>query len=355
MKIMQPPFRADHVGSLLRPPGLAEARKQKDVAFQQNAIRAAVARQEAIGLHGITDGEFSRDWWHLDFLAQLEGVTLRENPGPKFGGTDEQPPIPVVTGKLRYRKPIMVGDFLFLKQATSETAKFTIPSPSMLHLRGGRAGISRRAYPDLEAFWQDAASAYREAIAAFAGAGCKYLQLDDVAFAYLCDPKIRDNCLRNGDDPQALPRIYAQTINRALEGRPHGTTITLHTCRGNFRSAWVAEGGYEPVAEAMFSTDVDGFFMEFDSARAGGFEPLRLVPRGKRVVLGLVTTKSGILEKNEELERRIEEAAKYIPLEDLCLSPQCGFSSTHHGNVLTEDEQWRKLELVVNVAAQVWR
>jgi len=355
MKIMQPPFRADHVGSLLRPAGLAEARKQKDVAFQQNAIRAAVARQEAIGLHGITDGEFSRDWWHLDFLAQLEGVTLRENPGPKFGGTDEQPPIPVVTGKLRYRKPIMVGDFLFLKQATSETAKFTIPSPSMLHLRGGRAGISRRAYPDLEAFWQDAASAYREAIAAFAGAGCKYLQLDDVAFAYLCDPKIRDNCLRNGDDPQALPRIYAQTINRALEGRPHGTTITLHTCRGNFRSAWVAEGGYEPVAEAMFSTDVDGFFMEFDSARAGGFEPLRLVPRGKRVVLGLVTTKSGILEKNEELERRIEEAAKYIPLEDLCLSPQCGFSSTHHGNVLTEDEQWRKLELVANVAAQVWR
>jgi methionine synthase II (cobalamin-independent) len=355
MKIMQPPFRADHVGSLLRPAGLAEARKQKDVAFQQNAIRAIAARQEAIGLHGITDGEFSRDWWHLDFLAQLEGVTLRENPGPTFGGTDEQPPIPVVTGKLRYRKPIMVGDFLFLKQATSETAKFTIPSPSMLHLRGGRAGISRRAYPDMEAFFHDAASAYREAIAAFAGAGCKYLQLDDVAFAYLCDPKIRDNCLRNGDDPQALPRIYAQTINRALEGRPEGMTITLHTCRGNFRSAWVAEGGYEPVAEAMFSADVDGFFMEFDSARAGGFEPLRLVPRGKRVVLGLLTTKSGILEKNEELKRRIDEAAKYVPLEDLCLSPQCGFSSTHHGNVLTEDEQWRKLELVVEVAAQVWR
>jgi 5-methyltetrahydropteroyltriglutamate--homocysteine methyltransferase len=356
MKIMQPPFRADHVGSLLRPAGLAEARKKKDVAFQQNAIRAIVARQEAIGLHGITDGEFSRDWWHLDFLAQLEGVTLRDRTtGPKFGGTEEQPPVPVVTGHLRYDKPIMVGDFLFLKQATSETAKFTIPSPSMLHLRSGRAGISRRAYPDMEAFWHDAAAAWREAIAAFAGAGCKYLQLDDVAFAYLCDPKIRDNCVRNGDDPQALPRIYAQTINRALEGRPHGMTITLHTCRGNFRSAWVAEGGYEPVAEAMFSTGVDGFCIEFDSARAGGFEPLRFVPRGKRVVLGLVTSKSGAMEEPEDLKRRIGEASKYVPLQDLCLSPQCGFSSTRHGNLLTEDEQWRKLELVVNVAAQVWR
>jgi 5-methyltetrahydropteroyltriglutamate--homocysteine methyltransferase len=352
---MQPPFRADHVGSLLRPAGLAEARKRKDVAFQQSAIRAVVAKQEAIGLHGVTDGEFSRDWWHLDFLAQLEGVTLRENPGPQFGGTDAQPPIPQVSGKLRYLKPIMVGDFLFLKRATSKIAKFTIPSPSMLHLRGGRAGISRRAYPDMEAFWHDAVGAYRAAIAAFAEAGCTYLQLDDVAFAYLCDPRIRDNCVRNGDDPQALPRIYAQTINRALEGRPKDMTITLHTCRGNFRSAWVAEGGYEPVAEAMFSAGVDGFFMEFDGARAGGFEPLRFVPRGKRVVLGLISSKSGALESAEEIKRRIGEAAKYVPLEHLCLSPQCGFSSTHHGNLLTEDEQWRKLELVLEVAAQVWR
>jgi 5-methyltetrahydropteroyltriglutamate--homocysteine methyltransferase len=352
---MKPPFRADHVGSLLRPPGLAEARKKKDVAFQQSAIRAVVARQEAIGLQAVTDGEFGRDWWHLDFLAQLEGVTLRENPGPKFGGTEDQPPIPVVTGKLRYHKPIMVGDFLFLKKATSKTAKFAIPSPSMLHLRGGRAGISRQVYPDLEAFWHDVAAAYRNAIAAFAEAGCTYLQLDDVAFAYLCDPKIRDNCVRNGDDPQALPRIYAQTINRALEGRPKGMTIAMHTCRGNFRSAWVAEGGYEPVAEAMFSTDVDGFFMEFDSGRAGGFEPLRFAPRGKRVVLGLVSSKSGILESRDDVKRRIGEAAKFVPLKDLCLSPQCGFSSTHHGNLLTEDEQWRKLELVIQVAAEVWR
>jgi 5-methyltetrahydropteroyltriglutamate--homocysteine methyltransferase len=352
---VKPPFRADQVGSLLRPPGLAQARKRKDVAFEQQAIREVVAKQEAIGLESITDGEFSRDWWHLDFLAQLEGVTLRENPGPRFGGTEEQPPVPIVTGKLRYQKQIMVGDFLFLKKTTSKTAKFTIPSPSMLHLRAGRAGISRDAYPDMEAFWHDAAAAYREAIGAFAEAGCTYLQLDDVAFAYLCDPKMRESCRRNGDDPDALPRTYAQTINRALEGRPEGMTITMHTCRGNFKSAWVAEGGYEPVAEAMFSTDVDGFFMEFDSARAGGFEPLRFLPRGKKAVLGLVSSKTGTLESAEDLQRLIERAQKFVPLEDLCLSPQCGFSSTHHGNRLSEDEQWRKLERVIEVAGQVWR
>jgi 5-methyltetrahydropteroyltriglutamate--homocysteine methyltransferase len=352
---MKPPFHADQVGSLLRPAGLAEARRKKDAAFQQDAIRKVVAKQEAIGLQGITDGEFSRDWWHLDFLSELGGVTLRENPGPGFGGAGEQPPIPVVTGKLRYQREIMVGDFLFLKKTTSRTAKFTIPSPSMLHLRGGRAGISRDAYPDLEAFWEDAATAYRAAIAAFAKAGCTYLQLDDVAFAYLCDPKIRENCRKNGDDPDALPRTYARVINRVLEGRPEGMAITLHTCRGNFQSAWVAEGGYEPVAEAMFSCDVDGFFMEFDTGRAGGFEPLRFAPKGKRVVLGLVTTKRGTLEGKDELKRSIEEAARHVPLENLCLSPQCGFSSTYHGNRLTEDEQWRKLERVVEVARDVWR
>ena len=352
---MNPPFRADHVGSLLRPRGLAEARRRKDLAFQQRAIREVVARQEAAGLQSITDGEFSRDWWHLDFLAELDGVTLRENPGPRFGGTEEQPPIPAVTGKLRYGTPIMLEDFAFLKKTTARTAKFTIPSPSMLHLRAGRAGISREAYPDMEAFWTDAAAAYRSAIAAFAAAGCRYLQLDDVAFAYLCDPKIRDNCRRNGDDPEALPELYARTINRALQGRPEGMTITMHTCRGNFKSAWVAEGGYEPVAEAMFSAAVDGFFMEFDSARAGGFEPLRFMRRGKRAVLGLVSSKTGALESKDDLKRRIDEAASYVPLEDLCLSPQCGFSSTHHGNQLTEDEQWRKLERVVQVAEEVWR
>jgi len=350
---MTPPFRADHVGSLLRPPELLKNKRDREI--QDRAIRAVVKRQEAIGLEGVTDGEFRRDWWHLDFLSQLEGVTLRENPGPKFGSTEEQPPIPTVTGKLKYSRPIMVDDFAFLRKETRRTAKFTIPSPSMLHLRAGRAGISRAAYPDLEEFWSDAAAAYRAAMAAFGRAGCTYLQLDDVAFAYLCDPKIRDNCRKNGDDPEKLPRLYADTINRALEGRPAGMTLTLHTCRGNFKSAWVAEGGYDPVAEAMFSCRVDGFFMEFDSARAGGFEPLRFAPKGKKVVLGLVSSKTGSLEKTEQLKRKIDDASRYVPLEDLCLSPQCGFSSTHHGNQLSQDEQWRKLERVVETAREIWR
>jgi len=361
---VKPPFRADQVGSLLRPAWLAEARgKWRAGALgaaalaqaEDRAIREAVAKQEAIGLQSITDGEFRRDWWHLDFLAQLDGVTTTANPGPKFGAAGEQPPIPTVTGKVGCARPIMVEHFAFLNSATRRTAKMTIPSPSMLHLRGGRASISRAAYPDLAEFWSDVAAAYREAIAQLAAAGCSYLQLDDVAFAYLCDPKIRANCVKNGDDPEVLPRLYSETINRALENRPAGLTVTMHTCRGNFRSAWVAEGGYEPVAEAMFSTDVDGYFMEFDSARAGGFEPLRLLPPGKKVVLGLVTTKVGELESKDLLRRRIDEAARYVPLEGLCLSPQCGFASTHHGNALSEDDQWRKLALVVEMANEIWR
>jgi 5-methyltetrahydropteroyltriglutamate--homocysteine methyltransferase len=341
---MRPPFRADHVGSLLRPTGLNPANLKEK-------IREVVAKQEAIGLQSITDGEFSRKWWHLDFLSQLDGVTVTQNPGPKFGGTEEQPPIPKVTGKLRYSKPVMVEDFAFLKSVTGQTAKFTIPSPSMLHLRAGRAGV---AYDDMEEFWSDAATAYRAAIAAFAEAGCTYLQLDDVSFAYLCDPKIRDACRRNGDDPEELPATYANTIRKAVEAKPAGMTITMHTCRGNFKSAWVAEGGYEPVAEQMFSSGVDGFFMEFDTERAGGFEPLRFVPKGKKVVLGLVSSKTGALEEKDYLERQIAAAARFVPIENLCLSPQCGFSSTHHGNRLTEAEQWRKLERVVEVAKEVW-
>jgi len=361
---MKPPFRADQVGSLLRPAWLAEARRKWKAGMldaaglrdaEDRAVREAVAKQEAIGLQSITDGEFRRDWWHLDFLSQLDGVTSTRNPGPKFGGTEEQPPIPTVTGSIGCSKPIMVEHFAFLAAATRRTAKMTIPSPSMLHLRGGRASISKDVYPELDAFWSDVAAAYRKAIANFAAAGCTYLQLDDVAFAYLCDPKIRDNCIRNGDDPARLPRTYAEAINKALENRPAGMTITMHTCRGNFKSAWVAEGGYEPVAEAMFSTNLDGYFMEFDSARAGGFEPLRALPAGKKVVLGLVTTKVGELEPKDLLRRRIDEAAHYVPLENLCLSPQCGFSSTHHGNALSEDDQWRKLELVVEIANEVWR
>jgi len=246
----------------------------------------------------------------------------------------------------------MVDDFRFLKSVTTRTAKFTIPSPSMLHLRAGRRGI---AYDDMDEFWADAAAAYRAAISAFAAAGCTYLQLDDVAFAYLCDPKIRDTCRKNGDDPDLLPGRYARTIREALKDKPAGMTIAMHTCRGNFKSAWVAEGGYEPVAEAMFSSGVDAFFMEFDSSRAGGFEPLRFVPKDKTVVLGLVSSKTAQLEKTDALKKRIEQAAKYVALEKLCLSPQCGFSSTHHGNKLTADEQWRKLSLVVETASEVWK
>lgn len=348
---MAPPFRADQVGSLLRPAGMT-----KDKWSRQEAIRAVVAKQEAIGLEAVTDGEFSRDWWHLDFLAQLDGVTLAPlaGPAPKFDGTVDQPPVPHVTGTVAYSQPIMVDDFAFLKQTTKRTAKFTIPSPSMLHLRAGRAGISKQAYPDIEEFWDDAAKAYRAAIAAFAKAGCTYLQLDDVAFAYLCDPKIRERCRQNGDDPAALPLKYSSTIRKALQDRPAGMTITMHTCRGNFKSAWVAEGGYDPVAEAMFASGVDGYFMEFDSARAGGFEPLRFVPKGKKVVLGLISSKTGALEDKQFLKKQIEAAAKFVPLENLCLSPQCGFSSTHHGNALTQDEQWRKLERVIEVAGEVW-
>lgn len=361
----RPPYRADHVGSLLRPDWLAQMRaqfRQGEVepealrAAEDRAVLEAVQRQESIGLKSVTDGEFRRDWWHLDFLSQLDGVVLRQNPGEKFkiSGQSEQPPITAVTGRVGCSRPIMVDDFAFLKSATRQTPKMTIPSPSMLHLRGGRASIANAVYPDLDAFWSDVAAAYRKAIAHLADAGCRYLQLDDITFAYLCDPRIQQNCRNNGDDPAALPTRYAQTINAALEGKPADMTVTIHTCRGNFKSAWVAEGGYDPVVDAMFSTNVDGYFMEFDSARAGGFEPLKALPRGKKVVLGLVTTKVGELETKDELMRRIDEAAKFVPLQNLCLSPQCGFSSTHHGNVLSIDDQWRKLERVVEVAAQVW-
>ncbi|HTT01399.1 MAG TPA: 5-methyltetrahydropteroyltriglutamate--homocysteine S-methyltransferase [Steroidobacteraceae bacterium] len=360
---MPGPFRADQVGSLLRPAALIAARGEAKRGglpaaelrrLEDDAIREVVARQEAIGLQAVTDGEFRREWWHLDFLRQLEGVTIRENPGPKFGGTEEQPPIATVTHKVRYTKPVMVEDFKFLRGTTQRTAKLTIPSPSMLHLRGGRNSISREAYPDLDEFWRDVAAAYRAAIAAFAAAGCSYLQLDDVGFAYLADEKFRDSCRRNGDDPRELPARYVGTINDALKQRPRGLVVTLHTCHGNFRSSWATEGGYELVAESMFQSDIDGFFMEFDSARSGSFEPLRYLPRTKKVVLGLVTTKVGELESSDTLVRRIHEAAKFVPLENLCLSPQCGFSSNETGNKLSEDAQWRKLELVVEVARRVW-
>lgn len=370
------PFRAEHVGSLLRPAALTALRARFKAGAadatalaraEDEAIAEAVRRQCEVGLKSLTDGELRRDWWHLDFLGQLDGVTLAANEGPRFlvAGEGEQPPIATVTGRVACTRPIMAGHFAYLKALADKVpgamAKMTIPSPSMLHLRGGRAAISRSAYPDLEAFWDDVAAAYRQAIAHLAAAGCRYLQLDDVAFAYLCDPKVQATCRANGDDPAALPRTYARVINAALAGKPADMRVTIHTCRGNFKSAWVAEGGYDPVVDAMFSTQVDGWFMEFDSERAGGFEPLaRLAAAGGgaggagRVVLGLVTTKLGQLESKEDLKRRIDEAARFVPLERLCLSPQCGFASTHHGNALSHEDQWRKLERVVEVAREVW-
>jgi len=363
--LSKPPFRADHVGSLLRPPELRQARaaaKQGQLSrealrkIEDRCIRDVAAKQEAVGLSVITDGEFRRDWWHIDFLQGFDGVEAVVDPSTAaFHGADEVVPVLTVTGKVRRSRPVMVEPFKFLKSVTTRTAKLTIPSPSMLHMRGGRPAISREAYPDLDPLWADCAQAYREEIRDLAAAGCTYLQLDDVSFAYLCDEQIRDGYRQRGDDPERAPRTYADTINAALRDRPPGLTVTIHTCRGNFKSTWMASGGYDPVAEVVFGgLDVDGYFLEYDTERAGGFEPLRFVPKGKKIVLGLVTSKSPELESKDTLKRRIEEAARFVPLEDLCLSPQCGFSSTHHGNALTETDQWRKLELIVEVAREVW-
>lgn len=359
----RPPFRADHVGSLLRPLELQEARAKVKAGqldssalreVEDRCIRDAVAKQEAIGLDAITDGEFRRDFWHLDFVSQLDGVTLAKAVGRTFAAEDV-PPMASVTGKVRCTRPIFVDHFSFLKSVTRRTPKLTIPAPATLHFRGGRNAISREAYPDLKAFWADAAAAWRTAIGHIAAAGCTYLQLDDVSFSYLCDPVVLENFRANGDDPSTLARDYADAINGALADRPPGMAVTMHTCRGNFRSTWFAAGAYQDaVIEAMFSANVDAFFMEYDDERAGTFEPLRLLPKEKKIVLGLVTTKSGRLESKDDLKRRIGEAAKFVPLERLCLSPQCGFASTHHGNQLTVDEQWRKLERVVEVAEEVW-
>jgi 5-methyltetrahydropteroyltriglutamate--homocysteine methyltransferase len=357
------PFHADHVGSLLRPAELREARAKAKAGslsaeelrgVENRAIERAVRKQEEIGLQSITDGEFRRDFWHLDFLKQLDGIELVRATGLTFGAEDV-PPMASVTGKVACSRPIMVEHFTYLKAVTRRTPKFTLPSPGTAHMRGGRNAISRAVYPDLDEFWADISAAYREAIHYLYDAGCRYLQLDDVGFSYLCDDKVRENFRRNGDDPATLAPVYAKAINDALLGRPRDLAVTMHTCRGNFRSTWFAAGGYQDdVVAAMFSADVDGFFMEYDSERAGGFGPLRQLPRGKKVVLGLVTTKSGMLEPKDALKRRIDEAAKHVPLENLCLSPQCGFSSTHHGNLLSEAEQWAKLARIVEVAAEIW-
>ena len=365
---MRPPFRADHVGSLLRPRELKDARekrKQGQISasalkeIEDRCIRQAVALQEGAGLDSITDGEFRRAFWHVDFLTGFEGIVATQGQyALKFhgegGAQSETRSMMVVNGKVKRSRPIMVEHFKFLKHSTRKTAKLCIPAPTYLHMRGGRRVVNEKAYPDVEEFWSDITRAYREEIAELAAAGCSYLQIDDVSFACLCDEEIRGQVKRDGEDPTKLPMKYASVISALLKDRPKTMAVTMHTCRGNHASMWMAEGGYDAVAEAVFQTEVDGFFLEYDTARAGGFAPLRFVPKGKKVVLGLISTKTPVLEKKEVLKQRIEEAAKYVPLENLCLSPQCGFASSEVGNQLTEDDQKRKLALAVEVAQEVW-
>ena len=364
----RPPFRADHVGSFLRPRALLEARDRfKSGAIgadelrrvEDEAIRGVVKFQEDLGLKGITDGEFRRTYFHIDFLTRLEGVETKGGINVSFhsnaGNVDFAPPVMQVTGKVRHAKDIQRADFAFLKGATTRTPKVTIPSPTMLHFRGGRGAISKEAYPDLDAFYADVAAAYRAELASLYAAGCRYVQLDDTNLAYLCDTKMREGARARGDDPDALPRRYAALINDAIRDRPADMSACVHLCRGNFKSAWAAEGGYEPVAEVLFNElGVDGYFLEYDDARSGDFAPLRFLPKGKVVVLGLVSTKLDRMETKDEIRRRIDEAAKFAPLDQFCVSPQCGFSSTVHGNEIHVETQAAKIRLCVDVAREVW-
>jgi 5-methyltetrahydropteroyltriglutamate--homocysteine methyltransferase len=363
----RPPFRADHVGSLLRPTELREARaahKARAItaqalrAVEDRCIPAAIRQQEEFGLRAATDGEYRRAYWHFDFVAGLDGVELYE-PEQKvmFKGNLPLPLALRVTGPIKWNKPVMVDDYRFVaSHVRTAMAKQTIPSPSVVHFRGGRRAIDAKTYPDMDMFFADLAEAYHGAVQAFAGAGCRYLQLDEVNIAYLCDPEQIAGLVARGEHVENLLQTYGSMINRAIEGRPADMSISMHLCRGNFQSHWVASGGYEPVAEVLFNQiNADAYFMEYDSDRAGGFEPLRFVPRGhKVVVLGLVTSKTGELETKDELKRRIDAAAKYLPLEQLALSPQCGFASTEEGNLLTAEQQWAKLRLCVDVAREVW-
>lgn len=367
MSPINPPFRADHVGSLLRPPEIHAARAEVAAGemtpaalreVEDAAIRAAVARLEATGMQAITDGEFRRRWFHLDFLEQLDGVTVTGHIPASSDSAETvhmTPPKITVTGKLRHVRNIQVADFEFLASVTTKTPKVSIPSPTMVHFRGGRAGIDIESYPDLEVFFDDLAAAYRDEIAALYAAGCRYIQLDDTNLAYLCDPVMRQGAVERGDDPDELPRAYAELINKSLAGRPADLTVGVHLCRGNFRSTHFASGGYEPVAEVLFTElAVDAYFLEYDDERSGGFEPLRFVPPDKTVVLGLVTSKFPELEPYDQLAARVDEASKYVSLDQCCLSPQCGFASTIEGNALTADQQWAKLEHVVEVAGRIW-
>jgi 5-methyltetrahydropteroyltriglutamate--homocysteine methyltransferase len=368
VRSLNPPFRADHVGSLLRPRRLLDARarfhknemtKDQLRAVEDDAIREVVRKEESIGLGSVTDGEFRRTFFHIDFLQRLQGVAITGGIATKFhtrtGEIDFAPPRIVVTGKLRHVEDIQRADFEFLKSVTTRTPKVTIPSPTMVHFRGGRKAIDIQAYPDLDEFFEDLAQCYRDEVNALYAAGCRYIQLDDTNLAYLCDPQLRAQAQERGDDPNQLPHAYAALINAVIDKRPKDLTVAIHLCRGNMQSAWVAEGGYEPVADALFNElHVDACFLEYDDERSGGFAPLRFVPHDKTVVLGLVSTKTPKLESARTLTDRIKEAARYVPLDNLCLSPQCGFASTVQGNEVTEADQWAKLELVVNTARDVW-
>jgi 5-methyltetrahydropteroyltriglutamate--homocysteine methyltransferase len=366
-----PPFRADHVGSLLRPPALLAARADfaegRITAGQlreaeDQAIADVVAMQREVGLQSATDGEFRRATWHMDFIYQIGGISKAPgNLAVKFhnpGGDIEWTPAALHVGsKLRMDKTIFADDFRYLQSvvAPGQTPKLTIPSPNMVHYRGGPAAIDPAVYPDIEEFWADLAAAYADEVAAVAALGCTYLQFDDTSLAYLNDPAQRAEIAGRGEDAEHMHLRYIRQINAALAAKPAGLSVTTHLCRGNFRSSWAASGGYDFVAEALFSDlNVDGFFLEYDDERSGGFEPLRFVPPGKMIVLGLVTTKAGALENPDDVKRRIDAAAKYVPLDQLCLSGQCGFSSTVEGNVLTQDQQRAKLELIVGIAADVW-
>jgi methionine synthase II (cobalamin-independent) len=366
----EPPFRADHVGSLLRPPALLAARERFAAgtldadglrAEEDAAIRDAVAMQEEIGLQSATDGEFRRTSWHMDFIYQLGGITkteqqIRVSMHNAEGENAFTTAGLAVREKVRLDEPIFADAYRFLASlTTSATPKLTIPSPSMVHYRAGTAAVDRTVYPDIEEFWADLSTAYAVQVRAMADIGCRYLQLDDTSLAYLNDPAHRAQIAARGEDADHAHLRYIRQINAAVADRPEGMRITTHMCRGNYRSSWAAEGGYDFVAEALFGElDVDGFFCEFDDDRSGGFAPLRFVPPGKQVVLGLVTTKNGRLEDPDNLKRRIDEASKYVPLDQLCLSPQCGFSSTVEGNALTQADQVAKLQLIVQVAEDVW-
>jgi 5-methyltetrahydropteroyltriglutamate--homocysteine methyltransferase len=363
-----PPFRADQVGSLLRPAYLLDAREEFatgkiDAAalreIENRAIADVVKKQEAVGLCSISDGEFRRSYFHLDFFQHLEGVTVTGNINASSDAQQQvgwTPPKLSVTGKLGHKYPISLSDYEFLKTQTQGMIKITMPSPTMLHFRGGRAGIDAKTYPDLEEFFSDLAQVYREEIEALYQAGCRSIQLDDTNLAYLCDPKMRADAAARGEDPNTLPALYARIINAAIKHDHKDLTIGIHLCRGNHRGAWFASGGYEPVADVLFnSLDVNSYYLEFDDERSGDFSPLRFVPANKFVVLGLVSSKIGeLVETRDSILTRLDEAAKYMPKNNMGLSPQCGFSSTSHGNNITEEQQWNKLRFVVEVAKEAW-